>query len=199
MKILNISSEKMSYIEKYLLPIHNYLLEVFGHCPTIEIIYILILKIWKFFTFILIFHVTIVSSCILIEWHTPFLIPFSTINNISISDKISAFSFSFFFKVTCNDNSGGGERNFAGSSSYILRHIFLRFQKHQLTTMYCFENTNHDILLIFLFQNLTKSFCTHIICIKNLLFQVMFHSCFIPNVLFPIIHIFITINTFSQL
>ena len=57
--------------------------------------------------------------------HIPPLISFSTINNISISVKRSNF-FIVFFKATCHTNQGT-ERNFAGSSSYILRHIFRNF------------------------------------------------------------------------
>ena len=39
---------------------------------------------------------------------------------------------------------------------------FESFQIHQLTIMYCFEHTNHDITLNFLFRNLYKLFfaCT---------------------------------------
>ena len=35
---------------------------------------------------------------------------------------------------------------------------FKSFQIHQLTIKYCFEHTNHDIVLSFLFQNLHKLF-----------------------------------------
>ena len=53
------------------------------------------------------------------------LIPFSTSNNISISVKRSNFNF-VFFKAAYHANPGT-ERNFAGSSSYNLRLIFLKF------------------------------------------------------------------------
>ena len=49
----------------------------------------------------------------------------STINNISISVKISNLTL-VFLKAACHANSGA-EQNFAGSSSSILRHIFLKF------------------------------------------------------------------------
>ena len=80
--------------------------------------------------------------------HIPSLIPFSTINSISISVKRSNFT-SVFFIAACYANSIA-ERNFAGSGSYILRHIFLNSQVHQLTIMYHLEHTNHDILRNFL-------------------------------------------------
>ena len=54
--------------------------------------------------------------------HIPPHIPYSTISNISISVKRSNFTL-VFFKAACRANPGA-ERNFAGSSSYILRHIF---------------------------------------------------------------------------
>ena len=41
---------------------------------------------------------------------------------------------------------------------------FASSQIHQLTIMYCFEHTSHDILLIFLFQKLCKLF----LCVCNL-------------------------------
>ena len=62
-----------------------------------------------------------------------------------ISVKRSNFTFAFF-KTACYANSVA-ERNFAASSSYILRHIF-----RNLSNMYRFEHKNHDILLIFLSQ-----------------------------------------------
>ena len=46
---------------------------------------------------------------------------------------------------------------------------FERFQVHQLTIMYRFEEIYHDSPLIFLFQNLYK-ICMRVICISN-----MFH------------------------
>ena len=45
--------------------------------------------------------------------------------NISISLKRSNFTL-VFFKAACHANPGA-ERSFAGSSSYISRHIFLKF------------------------------------------------------------------------
>ena len=57
-----------------------------------------------------------------IGWHISPLIPFSIINNILISIKRSNFTF-VFLKVAYHANQGA-ERNFAGSSSYVLIHIF---------------------------------------------------------------------------
>ena len=51
--------------------------------------------------------------------------PFSTINNISISVKRSYFTLGFF-KAASHANPGA-EIYFAGSSSYISRHVFLKF------------------------------------------------------------------------
>ena len=62
-----------------------------------------------------------------------------------------------FFKAACHANPGA-ERNFAGSSLYILIHIFLKFSNKSAKIMYHFEHTNHNILLNFLFQNLYKLF-----------------------------------------
>ena len=46
---------------------------------------------------------------------------------------------------------------------------FYSFQIHQLTIICCFEHTNHDILLNFLFQNLQNlTFCLTVICISNI-------------------------------
>ena len=56
------------------------------HCPTIQIIYIPIFKIWRFFVFTIIFHLFFINFCyLLMEWHNPSLVPSSTINNMSIS------------------------------------------------------------------------------------------------------------------
>ena len=57
--------------------------------------------------------------------HIPPLIRFSTINNISISVKISSFIL-VYFKAAFHTNPGA-EKNFAGSSSYISMHILLKF------------------------------------------------------------------------
>ena len=57
-----------------------------------------------------------------IEWNIPPLIPFSTINNMSISVKGS----NLIFEAAWHDNPGA-EKNFAGLSSYISRQIFLKF------------------------------------------------------------------------
>ena len=100
--------------------------KILGLCSTISLIYIPILKIWRLFIFIIIFYVFVISFCISINrLIIPLLIPFSAINNISLSVKRSNFTL-VVFKAACHANSGA-ERNFAGSSSYILRHILLKF------------------------------------------------------------------------
>ena len=74
----------------------------------------------------IIFHVFAISSFVHIykerERHISPLIPFSTINIISISVKIGNFNF-VFFKAAWHANPGT-QRNFAGSTSYISRHKF---------------------------------------------------------------------------
>ena len=52
----------------------------------------------------------------------PFLIPFSTINNITMSVNSSNFTL-VFFKTTCHANPGA-EKKLAGSSQYISGQIF---------------------------------------------------------------------------
>ena len=61
----------------------------------------------------------------LIVWHIPSLITFSNINNISGSVHMSNFAL-FSFKTSCY-GSPGGEETWAGSSLYVLRHIFWKF------------------------------------------------------------------------
>ena len=61
-----------------------------------------------------------------IEWDIVLLLPFATINNISISVKYYNFDL-FFLKTACYANQGAG-KYFAGSSPHILKHIFLKFQ-----------------------------------------------------------------------
>ena len=58
-------------------------------------------------------------------YHNPPLVPFSIINNISISVKRFNFTLAFL-EAACHAYPKAG-RNFAGSSSYISRHIFLKF------------------------------------------------------------------------
>ena len=58
-------------------------------------------------------------------WHLPLLTPFSTINNMLISVK--RFDFALVdFHAPGHANSSE-ERNWAESSSYILRHVFWKF------------------------------------------------------------------------
>ena len=66
------------------------------------------------------------------------LIPFSILNNISISIKRHNFTLAFF-----QDQVHIFQDTYFESS-----------QIHQLTIMYRIEHTNHDIPLIFLFQKL---------------------------------------------
>ena len=58
-------------------------------------------------------------------WQIPPLVPFSTINSISISVNNSNFTF-VFFKHACHANAGA-DKKWAGSSPYIPIHLFLKF------------------------------------------------------------------------
>ena len=72
--------------------------------------------------FIIIFHVFVISFCILTNRVTYFSSnSFLIRNNIPISDFTLVF-----FKAAYHANLGA-EINFSGSDSYILRHIFQKF------------------------------------------------------------------------
>ena len=61
-----------------------------------------------------IIYLLLVFTYLLIKWHVPLLIPFSTIGIIEIS--VNNFNFtSVFFKATCQANQGA-QKNFAGSN-----------------------------------------------------------------------------------
>ena len=66
------------------------------HCPTMQIIYIPVFKIRWFYIFVIIFHIFVISFCILMN-----LMLFSIINSISISVNNSNFT-SVFFKGACD-------------------------------------------------------------------------------------------------
>ena len=88
--------------------------QVLWHCPTIQIIYILIFQIWPFFISIIIFHVFVITFFILI-------------NSVTFIFLIKRSNFTLvFFKAACHSNHCAVRKR-AGSSSYILRHIFQNF------------------------------------------------------------------------
>ena len=128
-------------------------------------------------------YLLLAFACREIEWHISLFILFSFINDISISVQRSNFIL-VFLKAAYHANPGA-KRNFSGSSSHILRHIFLKFSN---AIIYFFEHTNQDVLLNFLFENLCKLFCVRVICItillpylsdcKNLLHVTMLHWTF---------------------
>ena len=60
-----------------------------------------------------------------IAWHIPPLICFSTISNMSES-VINSNSTSVFLRHACHANPGA-DKQWAGSSSYTLIHMFLKF------------------------------------------------------------------------
>ena len=57
--------------------------------------------------------------------HIPLLVPSTTIITISLSVNNSNFT-SVVFKQACHDNPGA-DKKYAGSSSYISKHLFLKF------------------------------------------------------------------------
>ena len=84
-------------------------------CPTIQIIYIPIIKMWWLFVFVIIFHILLAFSYPWILLHISPLIPFSTTNKISMS--VSSYNFFFvFLKTACHANPGV-EKKFAGLNS----------------------------------------------------------------------------------
>ena len=62
-----------------------------------------------------------------IEWHILPLITFSTINNTLM--PIKRFYFALVLFEAAFHANPGAEKIFAGSSSYILIHMFLKFSK----------------------------------------------------------------------
>ena len=98
-----------------------------------------ILKIRRFFIFIISFHALIIRiSMNSITYSTSDTFIF--MRGISISVNWSNFIL-VFLKVTCHEVTCQGT-------------YFEIWRMHQLTTMYHFEHANHRIILIFLFENL---------------------------------------------
>ena len=91
-------------------------------------------------------------ECRWIEWYTPLLIPFSTINNISITVKRSNFTLVF-----CHANPGA-ERKQAGSSSYIFSIITRKFSNISANSNVSLWIYNSWYYSKFFFQNLYKFF-----------------------------------------
>ena len=93
-----------------------------------------------------------------IAWHIPPLIPFFTINNISISVIRSNFT---LILVQYENEQG---------QVHIFKDTYLgSCQIHQLTIMYHFEQTNHDINLNFLFLKFYRLFFwVRVIFISNI-------------------------------
>ena len=122
-------------------------------------------------------------------WHILPVIPFSIINNISISVSGSNFTF-VIFMAACHANLGG-ERNEQDQAHIFQDTCFESLEIHHLTIMYHFEHVNHDNPLNCQLQNLYKLFLhapnlyqqclPHLGDCKNLLFQaIKFHWIF-PN------------------
>ena len=125
-----------------------------------------------------------------IAWHIPPLLPFSTINNTSISIEKSNFTL-ISFNAACYANPGAVRNEQAWF--YIFWDLYFNScQAPHPTIMYHFEHTYHDILLNVLFQNLYKLLlcgCSlHQQCLpclndcKKIIFQVMkFHWTFVNH------------------
>ena len=138
--ILNITFKKLSFITSFIISFYEIFTRMryffkqlkticrqpLWHCPTIEIIYIPIYTIWRFLSEYFI-YLLLAFAYQWMAWHIPPLIPFSTINNISISVNKSN-STSVFFKAAYRANRKG-ERNIAVCSSKISKSIFLKFSK----------------------------------------------------------------------
>ena len=78
------------------------------------------------------------------------LIPFSILNNISILVKRHNFTLVFF-----------------QDQVHIFQDTYFEsYQIHQVTIMYGFEHTNHDIPPNFLFQKLMTCLCTFLLIIE---------------------------------
>ena len=101
-------------------------------------------------------HLLLAFSYRWIAWHSPFLIPFSTINNISISVNRPNFTFEFLILLVMlilvqQENEQG--------KIQILQDTYSESsQKPQLPIMYSFEHTNHSVNLNVLFQDRYKLF-----------------------------------------
>ena len=123
--------------------------------PNTEHMFTIILKIYLLFAFTYLF----------IAWHSPLLIPFSTISNISTGVNNSNF-ISVIFKHACHANSDT-DRKWAGSSLHISIYLFLKSSNHLQVIIYYSEHTNHDDRIHYLLQVLYIFFCMPIIKICN--------------------------------
>ena len=70
-------------------------------------------------------YLSFVLAYLCVAWQIPLLIPFSTINIISESVIKSKFT-PVFLKQACHAHPDA-DTKYTGSSSYLSRHIFLKF------------------------------------------------------------------------
>ena len=96
---------KLKHILNLLKTTYRYLLR---QCPSFQIIYVLILKMWWFFIFIIISHA--------------FVISFYILTNSMAYSTFGTFSNHWFFKAACHAILGAVRKRL-WSSSYILWHI----------------------------------------------------------------------------
>ena len=87
--------------------------------------------------------------------HIPPLIHLCNMYNILV--LVDKSNFTLFFKVACNAYLSA-VRKLAGYSSYISSKYLNNSQIFELTIMYPFEYTNHDIDLNYLFKKNYKPF-----------------------------------------
>ena len=89
-------------------------------------------------------------------WHIPPLIPFSTISSISMPASNSSSTL-VSFKHLCHEKTGT-KRKQTGSSSYISKHLLLKFSNHQLVTKYHSWHADRDSHLNVESQNFSRLF-----------------------------------------
>ena len=126
---------------------------------SLQFFVVLILNTWRFIIFIITFCVFIISCCIsifLLYIQIPPLAPFSTINNIFISVKITNFTL-VFLKAACHAKPEA-QIKFARSSSYIPMYIFWKFWDTSGNKNVSLWTYNWWYSPKFLFQNFYKPF-----------------------------------------
>ena len=135
-------------------------------------------------------HLLIAFTYQVIVWHVPTLIPFSTINNISMSVNSSNFT-SVFSKADYYVDPGSVRKR-AGSNSYISRHIFRKFSNTLGNNTISLQASKSWYLPNILSQSISKLLlcvCNlHQLCLsylgyyKSILFQVLiFHHFFFQS------------------
>ena len=141
-------------------------------------------------------YLLFVAACRCIAWCIPPFSVFSTIKHIStlVNNSNSTCVFLMLILMLIKNEL---------DQAHILQYIyFKRLQTHLQVIVYHFEHADHDINHRFLFQSFSTLFFMLIISICNVFYVlatvkifILTCRCFIK--LFPAIHIFVWINTFS--